>query len=118
MCRESTWYLLPTSRYLAAGTGYLGSPSLQCFPYGAAFFRASDAKVVGELVQGIAGNTPTHLLPPPPYNIWIFALYGRWGPLDGRKILVQGVGTFCPPGKHHSGKKYELVLCCRSSGQI
>ena len=29
----------------------------------------------------------------------VFALYGRWGALVGRKILLRGVGTFSRPGK-------------------
>ena len=37
-----------------------------------------------------------------------FALYGSWEGLVGGKILVQGVGTICPPGKHHSGRKKSL----------
>ena len=41
---------------------------------------------------GVRGESPQI-----PQN-WIFALYGRRGPLVGRKILPRGVGTFSRPG--------------------
>ena len=41
-------------------------------------------------------------------NNLICALDGRLEGLDGRKILVQGVGTFCPLRKPHSEKKKSL----------
>ena len=47
----------------------------------------------------------------------IFAKYGSWEALDGCKILLQVVGTICPPGKPHSvKKKFELFLGRLSSG--
>ena len=38
----------------------------------------------------------------------IFAKYGRWRPLETCKMLPRGVGSFCPPGKDHSGRKKSL----------
>ena len=50
-------------------------------------------------------------------NKSMFALYGRWEALDGCKILLQVVGTICPPGKPHSVKtKFKLFLGRLSSG--
>ena len=43
-----------------------------------------------------------------------FALYGTWGPLGVGKILAQGVGTICPPGEYHSGRK-QVWTCCMLS---
>ena len=46
---------------------------------------------------------------PPNLEKKCFSLYGSWEALDGCKILVQVVRSFCRPGKHHSGKnKIEL----------
>ena len=36
---------------------------------------------------------------------YFFAVYGTGAPLDVCKMLLLGVGTTCPPGKHHSEKK-------------
>ena len=49
----------------------------------------------------------------------MFAKYGSLEALDGCKILLQVVGTICPPGKPHSvKKKFELFLGRPSSGGI
>ena len=49
----------------------------------------------------------------------MFALYGTWGPLDGCKILLRGVGTFCPPGKTiQTSQKFGLCLGCPSNARV
>ena len=72
-----------------------------------------------EIVQEIMQEIPT---PPIPqyfpignipqnrqetYKKTILALYGTWEGLVQGKILIQGVGTICPPGKPYS----EDVIC-------
>ena len=48
----------------------------------------------------------------------IFAKYGPWRPLNGGKIVPRVVGSFCPPGKDHPGKKkFELCLGRSNSGR-
>ena len=48
----------------------------------------------------------------------IFALYGSWEALDGCKILLQVMGTICPPGKPHSEKnKFQLCFWCPNSAR-
>ena len=44
----------------------------------------------------------------------ILALYGRWEPLVGHKILLQGVGTFSRPGEPVPGN----LFFCRPSALI
>ena len=48
-----------------------------------------------------------------------FLKNGRLEALDGCKILLRGVGSFCPPGKHHSGrKKFGLFFGCLNSARL
>jgi hypothetical protein len=63
-------------------------------------------------VLGTGQPQPTPHEPPPPVNEGPpppprllkthFWKYGSWEALDGCKLLLWGVGTICPPGKHHS----------------